>query len=153
MTSDTHQFHDIGPLPLATSWIFQTIFINIFALYGSHIPKFSTYILVSHSLPSRCSLVPLCYVFSWKPLTLISMFLWSLFYNIWKPKASSANSWTNWIGEVNWNFGRACHGEQLGESCSLWAKVIQFTYLILWSSEHGYQIIKLLTTCSELIET
>jgi hypothetical protein len=34
--------HDNRPSPLATSWIFQTNFMNLFALCGSHIVNFST---------------------------------------------------------------------------------------------------------------
>ena len=42
------------------------------------VKRFSTScLLVSHSLPSWCSLVPLCYVFTWKLPTLMSIFLWS----------------------------------------------------------------------------
>ena len=79
-------FHESGPLPLATSWIFQINFINIFALCGFCVFNFSTSrLLVSHSLSSYCSLVPLCYVFTWKPLALMSIFFWSFNCNIAKP--------------------------------------------------------------------
>ena len=68
LTCDTPLFHDNGPLPLATSWTFQTNFMSLLAPYGFCILNFSTScLLVSLSLPSRCSLVPLCFVFIWKP--------------------------------------------------------------------------------------
>ena len=67
-----------GPSPLATSWIFQINLIIFFALCGFCILNFSTScLLIAQSLPSRCSLVPLWFVFTWKPLALKSNFLWS----------------------------------------------------------------------------
>ena len=72
------QFHDSGPFALPTSWILQINFINLFALYDFCILNLSTSCLpIVHSLPSRCSSVPLCCVSTWKPLALTSNFLWS----------------------------------------------------------------------------
>ena len=49
----TTQFDDSGPSPLATSWIFQTNFVNLLAL--CHFWIFTFHLIVSRSLPSRCS--------------------------------------------------------------------------------------------------
>ena len=78
LTCGTPQFHNIGHLPLAPVWIFQTDFISLLAICDFNNLTFSTScLLVLHSLPFRCPLVPLCFMFAWKPLALTSIFLWS----------------------------------------------------------------------------
>ena len=146
-------------LPLATSWIFQTNFINHFALCDFHILNLST----SQLPPPHCLLVPLCLVFTSKPPPLaliflrtfiivpqswkqvVSVLLWSLIL----VQAITVDMVRGWIREVNQNFGRASHGEQLGESyawCTiLWETKSYTTYEIdyvkLWTWVPNHELV------------
>ena len=69
LTCGTSHFHDSGPLPKATSWIFQTNFIHLFTLHGFVIS------LLASSIRVVC--LPVCFVFTLKHVALTSNFLWS----------------------------------------------------------------------------
>ena len=53
------------------------IFLPPHLLVLHSLPFWFAFFLVSHSLSSHCLLVPLCSVFTWEPLTLTSIYLWS----------------------------------------------------------------------------
>ena len=72
-TNVTEVFYKLHEPFQISSWIFQTNFVDIFALYGFRILNFSP--SHSRSLTSHCSLIPLCYAFTWKPLALTPIFL------------------------------------------------------------------------------
>jgi hypothetical protein len=147
------------PLRLATSWICQTNVIEKITQCIFHILNFSP------ALPSHCSLAPICYVFTWKPLPLTSIVSLVFHYNTLSTLRSEANNVDSnnhinddeqpiiaymvqgWIREVVWNVGRADCGREIRIILymmyrSLWNIVLQFMKLILWSCAHGYLIMK-----------
>jgi len=75
LTSCALQYHNSAPSPLTTSQVSKPL-SKIFSHYVVFVfsPSQLSCFLTSHSLPSWCSLVPLCFVFTWKPSALTSKF-------------------------------------------------------------------------------
>ena len=145
-------FHDSGPLPLATSWIFRTNSIVLFALRGFRILNFSpprlTYFAFLLLMGSSffCFYLETCilevdssFLFHYstsKPETSIVRSLSSLWLLYIKPTTQTHYSWNAQSHEVERDL------ELYTMYRSLWNKVTQFIMkYILWIHAPNHEIV------------